>query len=195
MPMDTKAAAGDTAVLKCLPPKGIPKPTVRWLKNREVVSASPTASSLEDDLGADSDFASVMDNSVGSDRIMVTETGNLVIRDVTRTDAGDYVCQAVNMVGVRDSEPAKLSVHGKLLCGYIWVTSKAISPRFGQRVRPHKRWALLHRSHILPSFSRQLCSDERHEKGLSPRGFFLIPPVAPCKKVTPEKLIQKVVLA
>ena len=30
MPMDTKVSEGDTAVLKCLPPRGNPRPAVRW---------------------------------------------------------------------------------------------------------------------------------------------------------------------
>ena len=35
-----------------------------------------------------------------------------MIRDVTKNDQGDYVCQANNMVGTRESEPAKLEVLG-----------------------------------------------------------------------------------
>ena len=42
----------------------------------------------------------------------VTESGNLVIHNTQKSDAGEYVCRAVNMVGSKDSEPAKLSVQG-----------------------------------------------------------------------------------
>jgi hypothetical protein len=40
--------------------------------------------------------------------------GNLVIKDVEKTDAGDYICVAENMAGVKQSDVATLSVHGKL---------------------------------------------------------------------------------
>ena len=35
MPMSTKVAQGDTAVLKCLAPKAYPDPTTTWIKNGE----------------------------------------------------------------------------------------------------------------------------------------------------------------
>jgi hypothetical protein len=38
--------------------------------------------------------------------------GNLVIKDVEKTDGGDYVCVAENMAGVKQSDVATLSVHG-----------------------------------------------------------------------------------
>jgi hypothetical protein len=39
--------------------------------------------------------------------------GNLVIKDVEKTDGGDYVCVAENMAGVKQSDVATLSVHGR----------------------------------------------------------------------------------
>ena len=33
MPMSTSVGQGDTAVLKCLAPKGTPRPTTTWFKN------------------------------------------------------------------------------------------------------------------------------------------------------------------
>ena len=93
MPIDSSVAEGDTAVLKCLPPKGNPRPAVRWQKNGDY--------SIHTDL-------------IGSERFTVTETGNLVIRDVEASDAAEYVCQAENMVGRRDSEPALLKVLGNV---------------------------------------------------------------------------------
>jgi len=87
MPMSSRIAQGDTAVLKCLPPKANPAPEITWTKNEEPV------------------------NPMDSKRIHISETGNLVIKDVEKTDAGDYVCQAANMAGSRESDVATLSVH------------------------------------------------------------------------------------
>ena len=33
MPVDATVSIGDVAVMKCSPPKGNPRPIVRWLKN------------------------------------------------------------------------------------------------------------------------------------------------------------------
>ena len=35
-----------------------------------------------------------------------------MIKDVEKTDGGDYVCVAENMAGVKQSDVATLSVHG-----------------------------------------------------------------------------------
>ena len=40
MPVDTRVALGETAVLKCLPPRGNPKPTVTWLKDGKIIETS-----------------------------------------------------------------------------------------------------------------------------------------------------------
>ena len=56
---------------------------------------------------------------VDGERVSVSEGGNLVIRDAgsgattTHDDGGEYVCQAINIVGSRDSEPATLQVQGE----------------------------------------------------------------------------------
>ena len=40
MPVDTRVALGETAVLKCLPPRGNPKPTVTWYKDGKLIETS-----------------------------------------------------------------------------------------------------------------------------------------------------------
>ena len=90
MPVDTRVASGDTAILKCIPPRGNPKPRIHWLKNGQPLSSSEP-------------------------RWHVTEVGSLVIEAVQKSDEANYVCRAENMVGARDSETAGLDVHGEYL--------------------------------------------------------------------------------
>ena len=55
------------------------------------------------------------------ERVSVSEGGNLVIRDANAksdNDGGEYVCQAINIVGSRDSEPATLQVQGEIFFQY-----------------------------------------------------------------------------
>ena len=88
MPVDTRVASGDTAILKCIPPRGNPKPRIHWLKNGQPLSSSEP-------------------------RWHVTEVGSLVIEAVQKSDEANYVCRAENMVGARDSDTIRLNVHGK----------------------------------------------------------------------------------
>ena len=46
MPVDTRVALGETAILKCLPPRGNPKPTVTWLKDGKIIETSVLTSDL-----------------------------------------------------------------------------------------------------------------------------------------------------
>ena len=50
------------------------------------------------------------------------DNDNYDVRDAERSDAGQYYCRAENLVGSRDSDSARLSVHSKYseLFQIIW---------------------------------------------------------------------------
>ncbi|KAM9852891.1 roundabout homolog 2 [Aulostomus maculatus] len=84
-PSDVVVAAGEPAVLECVPPRGHPEPTVSWKRNNVRVSTK-------------------------DDRISV-RGGKLMITHTRKSDAGMYACVGTNMVGERDSDPAELVVY------------------------------------------------------------------------------------
>ncbi|XP_012288743.1 protein sax-3 [Orussus abietinus] len=88
-PQNTRVAAGETALLECGPPRGHPEPTLQWKKNGHVIELD------------------------ANKRITLVDGGNLMISDVRQTDQGKYQCVAQNMVGVRESAVATLTVHVK----------------------------------------------------------------------------------
>ncbi|KAM4743417.1 roundabout homolog 2 isoform 2-T2 [Anableps anableps] len=84
-PSDVVVAAGEPAVLECVPPRGHPEPSVFWKRNNARVSSK-------------------------DDRISM-RGGKLMISPTRKSDAGMYVCVGTNMVGERDSDPAELVVY------------------------------------------------------------------------------------
>ncbi|XP_034474664.1 roundabout homolog 2 isoform X1 [Drosophila innubila] len=88
-PQNTRIAQGETALLECAPPRGIPEPTVTWKKGGQKLD-------LE-----------------GSKRVRIVDGGNLAIQDARQSDEGQYQCTAKNPVGVRESSLATLKVHVK----------------------------------------------------------------------------------
>ncbi|XP_014250865.1 roundabout homolog 2-like isoform X2 [Cimex lectularius] len=89
VPVGTRVAAGETALLECGPPKGYPEPSILWKKDGTMI-----------DLEA-------------SDRVRIVDGGNLMIREVKPSDEGRYQCIAQNIVGVKETTPALLTVHVK----------------------------------------------------------------------------------
>ncbi|XP_043937124.1 roundabout homolog 3 isoform X2 [Protopterus annectens] len=83
-PSDTVVAAGEPAVMECIPPRGHPEPTISWKKDNIQIS--------------------------DKDERVTIRGGKLMISHTRKSDAGKYICIATNMVGERDSEAAELVV-------------------------------------------------------------------------------------
>ncbi|TNN01716.1 hypothetical protein fugu_011098 [Takifugu bimaculatus] len=84
-PSDVVVAAGEPAVLECVPPRGHPEPTVFWKRNNVRIGSK--------------------------DERIAMRGGKLMISHARKSDAGMYVCVGKNMVGERDSDPAELVVY------------------------------------------------------------------------------------
>ena len=87
-PRDQKRGVGETVVLDCRPPKGLPEPRVSWRKDGETVE----------------------ENS----RIQMAAVGNLVINNAQKSDSGVYACLAKNVAGEKTSRPANVVIMGKI---------------------------------------------------------------------------------
>ncbi|NWS37544.1 ROBO2 protein, partial [Probosciger aterrimus] len=83
-PGDVVVAAGEPAVLECIPPRGHPEPSISWKKNGARLSAT--------------------------DERLTLRGGKLMLANTRKSDAGVYVCVATNTAGEKDSEPAELVV-------------------------------------------------------------------------------------
>ncbi|XP_066516417.1 roundabout homolog 2 [Hoplias malabaricus] len=83
-PTDVVVAAGEPAILECVPPRGHPEPTIYWKKDKVRIDEK-------------------------DDRIKI-RGGKLMISNTRKSDAGMYVCVGTNMVGERDSETAQVTV-------------------------------------------------------------------------------------
>uniref|UniRef100_A0A8C9YC53 Roundabout, axon guidance receptor, homolog 3 (Drosophila) n=1 Tax=Sander lucioperca TaxID=283035 RepID=A0A8C9YC53_SANLU len=83
-PSDVVVAAGEPAVMECIPPRGHPEPTISWKRNNIRVN--------------------------DRDERITMRGGKLMISNSRKSDAGMYVCVGTNMVGEKDSDPAELVV-------------------------------------------------------------------------------------
>ncbi|XP_053605716.1 netrin receptor DCC-like [Plodia interpunctella] len=85
-PRDVMVAAGEPALLECSPPRGVPEPSVHWLKDGQVYDLEMNG------------------------RVTITNTGNLKILETLPTDSGLFRCVASNIAGERQSRAAGLIV-------------------------------------------------------------------------------------
>ena len=86
---------GDAVVLTCLPPSGVPDPTIYWTVGRDESNPLP------------------IPVNISSDRINTDDaTGDLIFANVFPDDTDDYKCNADNSgLNILDSEPIHLEVN------------------------------------------------------------------------------------
>ncbi|XP_032515892.2 protein sax-3-like isoform X1 [Danaus plexippus] len=85
-PRDVQVAAGEPALLECIPPRGVPEPSVHWLKDGQLYDIEVNG------------------------RVKITETGSLKILETLPNDSGLFRCVASNIAGERQSRAAALIV-------------------------------------------------------------------------------------
>ncbi|KAG7309654.1 hypothetical protein JYU34_004140 [Plutella xylostella] len=106
-PRDIQVAAGETALLECSPPKGVPEPSVHWLKDGQQFDVEVNG------------------------RVTVTESGSLRILETLPTDSGLFRCVASNVAGERQSRAAALIV---LRRPHFMVKPSNLTALLGQNV-------------------------------------------------------------
>ena len=89
-PYSQQVARGGQVEMRCHPPKGRPTPTISWKQNERFIH--PTA---------DKNF-------------IVTGEGHLIVVAARLSDTANYTCVAENVASKRFSNPAAITVYGKL---------------------------------------------------------------------------------
>ncbi|KAK4470975.1 hypothetical protein MN116_006479 [Schistosoma mekongi] len=116
-PSDIEAVEGTSVTLECLPPNGLPKPQISWIKNNQtIISEDPAQNSHNPDLS----------------HIRIVPDGSLRIHPTSVKDTGNYICVATNPVGERLSKPAYLHIKSR---DHKYLTPKHIRVRQGQQVK------------------------------------------------------------
>ena len=85
-PQTVLVTAGDKAILECSA-TGIPTPTIRWLRNNQIIAMDA--------------------------RVTQTRNDSLVINDVQEYDRGDYTCEASNGMDSSPQRVVSLTVLGE----------------------------------------------------------------------------------
>ncbi|CAH8599102.1 unnamed protein product [Schistosoma rodhaini] len=97
-PQNKVANIGDTVLLECVPPLGLPSPTIEWLKEN----------------------SSLLPNN----RLQIMDVGSLRIDRITWQDSGHYTCVAKSFAYRRESSKAYLTVRQR---PYFIVSPKSQS--------------------------------------------------------------------
>ncbi|VDL89194.1 unnamed protein product [Schistocephalus solidus] len=85
-PESQTSSVGDTVILRCVIPKGLPEPIIEWYHNRQLVNYSSR---------------------------IILNNGSLHIKSLQKTDAGTYQCTVKNRADRRESLTAVLTVYKK----------------------------------------------------------------------------------
>uniref|UniRef100_A0AAG5DL88 Roundabout n=1 Tax=Anopheles atroparvus TaxID=41427 RepID=A0AAG5DL88_ANOAO len=85
IPKDTVALVGGPVVLNCTPPRGIPEPSVLWIKDGKILDINGKHHSLVD-------------------------SGSLLISEIQPSDSGKYECSAQSMAGTKTTPAVHLKV-------------------------------------------------------------------------------------
>ncbi|KAM3966989.1 neogenin [Aphomia sociella] len=109
-PRDIKVASGEPALLECSSPKGVPEPSVHWVKDGETLDVEVNG------------------------RVSVIDGGNLKILESLPSDSGVYLCVASNVAGERQTRPATLLV---LRRPHFLVKPNNITALIGQNIEFH----------------------------------------------------------
>ncbi|TGZ57387.1 hypothetical protein CRM22_009934 [Opisthorchis felineus] len=120
-PNNETAQVGQNVSLHCLAPEGLPKPTIRWLKDDVHVAEQSTGH-----------MPTVRVNESTSSplsKLLVLDNGTLWINSVTFEETGNYRCMATNLIGSRSSRPAFLSVMSTTT---FFETPKHLRVRLGE---------------------------------------------------------------
>lgn len=141
-PTDVVVAAGEPAILECVPPRGHPEPTIYWKKDKvqiddkdDRITVSTAATGFNLLLtrnaviwGQNNLYLAIrtsvplclglkyLDESRPNHQFFLPQMrgGKLMISNTRKSDAGMYICVGTNMVGERESETAQVTVFGTL---------------------------------------------------------------------------------
>lgn len=82
-----RITAGDILRLPCRPPKGSPTPGVTWFKDGEQLE--------------------------NNSRVTITVEGHVIISNAQAEDTGSYICQAMNIIGTRETPATRVDIISK----------------------------------------------------------------------------------